>query len=421
MRILVISNFYPPYHIGGYELGCSVIAELLQKRGHTIRVLTSNYGINRPSPGGNVYRELKILLNQSNSALQIIRLLKREWNNQHALSRHVRGFRPELIYFWNPSFGIATLLNASIDTNKPVVCFVSDPWITSGCGIDPILTALASKSNTLKSNLGRLAYRIGLAMGGLAQACRIPRPSNIQFASQYLLDLCTPYFPFNATPEVIHWGVDVERFSQCSNPIHPPRALYVGRLDPRKGVHTALEGFLKVAERPEHHAFQLTIVGGSLLNPEYEKELKACAAKSHAGTRVTFTGPLPPEKVADLYREHSIFLFPSEWEEPFSIALLEAMSSGLAVVGTLTGGTGEILVDGKTGLTFSAGSVPGCADALARLLQDPSLAASLATNAASIVRERYSVRQMIDKIEADLQRALVADIAKSSNSAFHCS
>jgi glycogen synthase len=43
MRVLVLSNFYPPHFIGGYELGCRDVVEGLKARGHDVRVLTSTY------------------------------------------------------------------------------------------------------------------------------------------------------------------------------------------------------------------------------------------------------------------------------------------------------------------------------------------------------------------------------------------
>ena len=43
MKILVVSNLYPPQHVGGYELGCRDVVEKLRARGHVVRVLTSNF------------------------------------------------------------------------------------------------------------------------------------------------------------------------------------------------------------------------------------------------------------------------------------------------------------------------------------------------------------------------------------------
>src|SRR5579859_3736774 len=43
MKILVVTNLYPPHHVGGYELGCRDIVEQLRRRGHEVRVLTSTF------------------------------------------------------------------------------------------------------------------------------------------------------------------------------------------------------------------------------------------------------------------------------------------------------------------------------------------------------------------------------------------
>lgn len=58
MRILVISNLYPPYYIGGYELACKNVADGLRKREHEIVVLTSTYGTEIPTQEDGIYRIL---------------------------------------------------------------------------------------------------------------------------------------------------------------------------------------------------------------------------------------------------------------------------------------------------------------------------------------------------------------------------
>ena len=48
LRICVVTNYYPPHFIGGYELGCRDIVEALKRRGHQVRVLTSTYKVDQP-------------------------------------------------------------------------------------------------------------------------------------------------------------------------------------------------------------------------------------------------------------------------------------------------------------------------------------------------------------------------------------
>ena len=58
MKILVVSDLYPPFHVGGYELNCRDCVEALISRGHEITVLTSSWGLDRGLMQGNVYRLL---------------------------------------------------------------------------------------------------------------------------------------------------------------------------------------------------------------------------------------------------------------------------------------------------------------------------------------------------------------------------
>ena len=77
-----------------------------------------------------------------------------------------------------------------------------------------------------------------------------------------------------------------------------------------------------------------------------------------------------------VYADHDVFVFPSIWEEPFSIGLLEAMACGQAVVGTTTGGSAEILVDGVNSLVFPPGDPRRLARQVKRLFDFRSVGGS---------------------------------------------
>jgi glycogen(starch) synthase len=66
MKILVVTNLYPPQHIGGYELGCSDVVEKLRVRGHKVQVLTSSFKngtTENPPAKKNVERVLQFNVN----------------------------------------------------------------------------------------------------------------------------------------------------------------------------------------------------------------------------------------------------------------------------------------------------------------------------------------------------------------------
>src|SRR3954470_19275263 len=58
MKILIVSNLYPPHHQGGYEMRCAQITEHLQRRGYTVRVVTSSFQISGTTHGVSVCEDV---------------------------------------------------------------------------------------------------------------------------------------------------------------------------------------------------------------------------------------------------------------------------------------------------------------------------------------------------------------------------
>ena len=69
-------------------------------------------------------------------------------------------------------------------------------------------------------------------------------------------------------------------------------------------------------------------------------------------------------------------------------------------MGTTTGGTGEVLVDGETGLTFDSGDAAGLAEQLVRLIVDESLRGKLAARGREIIFERFDIVRTVDGLES---------------------
>jgi glycogen(starch) synthase len=86
--------------------------------------------------------------------------------------------------------------------------------------------------------------------------------------------------------------------------------------------------------------------------------------------------------------------------------MLEAMASGLLVVGTTRGGSGEALVDGRTGITFPDGSSEALADILERFLANRSGAGQLAAAGQETVIQNFNIDVSVGRIEAYLSSLL---------------
>jgi glycosyltransferase involved in cell wall biosynthesis len=400
MRILVLSNFYPPHFIGGYELGCRDVVEALKGRGYDVGVLTSTHGINRAHQSGRVYRwlETDLDLNLDGSSADLLKLFKKESNNQRAFDRVCREFSPDILYIWNATHISISIAIKAQRLGLAVCYFISDHWLAQWES-----DALYSLKYRRPRRLHRRLIWKSL-MASLNAARVLPGASlnlaNVQFASGYLKQEALAAKRPVSNAEVIHWGVDVDQFKFKEGAGNPKRLLFVGQLTPLKGVETAVQALKLIVDRPGYRSTSLTIVGG----PDYGNRVQRLVSSLGLEDSVRFTGLLPRDQLPSVYQEHDILLFPSIWEEPFSLTLLEAMSSSLAIVGTTTGGSAEILRDEVNALTFPKEDVQACAEQVLRLLNNPELLERLRRHGRRTVEENFRLDQMVDKIEFTLKK-----------------
>jgi glycogen synthase len=400
MRILVISNFYPPHFIGGYEIGCRDVVEVLRSRGHDVRVLTSTRGVSRPQQAGHVYRWLltDLALKIGDSSADLAKVIRKEWINRRAFDRVCRGFLPDVVYVWNATHISISLAIRARQKGLAVCYFISDHWL-NGWESDALY---ALKRRAPQRLHRRLIWRQLMAL--LQVSGLLPRAgldlSRVQFASRFLKQAALEAGRPVAEAEVIHWGIDLSRFPFNETSNQPRRLLYVGQVTLLKGVHTAVEALKRVVEQPGHGATRLTIVGG----PDYDDHMHRLVSALGLDDHVRFTGLIPREQLPAIYREHDVLLFPSVWDEPFSITLLEAMSCGLAVVATNTGGSPEILKEEVNALIFPKEDAAACARQIARLLDDAELFERIRHEARRTIEERFRLEDMVDKIDLALKQ-----------------
>ena len=143
--------------------------------------------------------------------------------------------------------------------------------------------------------------------------------------------------------------------------------LYVGRLDPEKGIDVLLDAFEDVPGR-------LVLAGTGSETPTLE---------ARASDRVTFVGPVPRDQTPRLYASADVFVLPSRSEQ-WGMVLNEAAAAGLPLVATDAAGAAYELVDDD--LRVPAGDVEALRGALQRLEADPALRRAVGERA----RERVS-------------------------------
>lgn len=188
---------------------------------------------------------------------------------------------------------------------------------------------------------------------------------------------------FGMRSEIVPNIINLARFSNTGPARAQRRHVLVARnLEPIYDNETAIRAFAIVHRRfPDA---RLTIAGSG---PEREA-LGSLVTAFGLANAVTFTGRLTPEAMAALYRDCDIALNPSRVDNmPNSI--LEALASALPVVSTNVGGVPYIVSDDETALLVPPAAPEKMAEAILRLMDDPTCSERLIANGLSEVR-RYT-------------------------------
>ncbi len=149
------------------------------------------------------------------------------------------------------------------------------------------------------------------------------------------------------------------------------RILFVGRLEPMKGVDTLLQAFRAIQEEfPRAH---LRIVGDGSQRKALEQSVTDLIGRG----KITFVGFVPQNALPIEYAQAPIFCALSR-SEALGNVFLEAQAAGCGVLATRTGGIPDIVLDGKTGLLVPPESPTVAAEALRAMLRHPERVAELA-------------------------------------------
>jgi len=402
MRVLIISNYYPPLELGGWEQLTRDVACQLNKRGHTVHILTSNYRADEMQKTEPDVDRILYLESYDHARYHAHYTLLHRWQerqNQRHLAQAVAHVAPDIIFIngmWNLPSSVAW--QAEQLCPGRVVYYIASYWPTeAGAHTAYWLDQPDNPWLRLPKQWIGTFVRRTLITG-------TPR-NQLDFA----LVLCVSAFmqdymikeagvPSSQT-RVVHNGINPTTFSMRCLREDPPslRLLYAGRLSPDKGVHTSIEGLGHILQADPSQPITLSVIGSG--TPEYETSLRRLADELGISQAVRFYGQVARSQMPDIVAQHDVLLFTSMWPEPLARMTQEAMACGLVVIGTETGGTPEILHDGENGLTFEAGNGLALAEKIAQVSKDPGLRNQLARAARQTIEERFTIDRMVDEIE----------------------
>jgi glycosyltransferase involved in cell wall biosynthesis len=201
------------------------------------------------------------------------------------------------------------------------------------------------------------------------------------------------------TSRVVHLGADRAAFHEAEERPWSWRLLYAGRIDPRKGIDTAIEALALLPAKAT-----LRVFGGG--DEEHLRELRDLAAARGVAARVEFAAGGREELAAE-YAAADVLLFPVRWREPWGLVPLEAMAVGTPVIATGEGGSGEYLRDAENAILFESGDAAALAAAVRRLAEEPRLRARLRAGGLETAA-RIDDRAFYDAVEELLLEAVEA-------------
>ncbi|MEI6231959.1 MAG: glycosyltransferase [Planctomycetota bacterium] len=405
MRVLMANKYLYPR--AGAETYMLTVAEELVARGHTVGFFGMEHSENTTI--GPVRTIPAIEFGAKHGALNALKNIGRAaWasvthSTQKTLDAFITDFKPDIVHAHNIYNQLSPSLFVKHTARIPVVMTVHDykpvcpnySLFTEGATCTRCLTGGFTKCVKHKCVQG------SLLKSALAAASSQHHKANQTYTRGYSWLISPSEFlkrqlVAGGIPEG-HVGV-LNNFAAPAKTFSPPGngILYFGRLCREKGIDTLLAAYAAMPEpRP-----RLSIAGEGPLSDELKK---LAAEKGLTGIR--WLGRIPPAEVANELDRCAVSVVPSVWFENCSMAILESLARGRAVIAANSGGNAELIRPGIDGNVFKAGDVADLRAMLLDVTRSPEKAARMGEAARESALNRFSPATHIDGLLKQFEMA----------------
>lgn len=372
LRVLVVTNLFPPEELGGYGRSMWEFAHGMLARGHEVRVLTANVPslAKTPSPEEvlmekRVHRTLELTGTWNRGEAVTItdrsEIVRRTRDNSARVRTAVAKFEPDLLLVGNVDYLGISIVRPALDMAVPVIQSVGNSH--PGYTVQEQPTAPNYCMAPCSDWRGMVMMQAGF----------------------------TP-----ARLETLYPGARIDRFFRLFLPdTRRLRICYAGLVMPFKGVHTLIAALARLQQAGIEFTAE---IAGQAPDAEFFARLQAEVRAADMESRVCFAGFLDRKRLSALFARSNILVFPTIVEEGFGISQVEAMAAGLVVVSSGTGGAREVVRDGVDGLLFSPGDASDLVAKLVGLARDAELMRQL-QRAAQARATTFSVDNSVLKLE----------------------
>ncbi len=438
MRVLLVSNTYPPADLSGVGTLACELARRLAASGHTVRVLTRRPPSADPNAvavgGPKVLFPLRVALrflahprtpwdlvhvHESDGALLAVAL--RLLRAVGAAAGHARLLATLQVSYVEERRAVRPVRSDGVVVSRPTAAERRFAWLRApllamlGRLTARLADAVIAPSHATAAELAR-DYRAravtvipngvtlpALPLAGSARGARAPDaavdgPGNR--AAEGTVAGAPP-----ASPAALPGGGSAAtRDATASGTPQgsgaaPLRILYSGRLRSRKAVAVLVAAMPRVLARVP--ACRLLVVGDG----EQRPALAAAVRAAGLANVVELAGLLPRETAMACLAGADVFCLPSTYEG-LPLAILEAMAAGVPVVATAVAGNPEAVEDGVSGLLVPPESASALAAALVSLLVDPERRRRMGAAARARAERSFGIATVVDQYLALLGRLM---------------
>lgn len=349
MKIGLVTPYVYPLP-GGVNDHVGHLYESLRVRGHDVRILTASHGLQRRSEG-DVIRIGKGFSVPANGSVGTLTISPRYRSQIRDL---VERERFDLLHFHEPFVPFLAIMALRESRSINIATFHAYAGYAPG-------------------------YQLGGRMLGPVAANRLHGRIAVSAAARHFADRYLP-----GDYKVIPNGVDLRRFEHAV-PLARwqdgrPNILFVGRLEPRKGLLPLLKAYRLV--RRTGVDCRLLVVGSGPLERE---------ARRYVMTRrladVEFLGRVSDQEKVQLFKTADVYVSPATGRESFGIVLLEAMAAGTPIVCSDIHGYKGVVKRDEQALLVEPGDHRELAAAILRLVGDPELRARMSRSGLERVQE----------------------------------
>jgi glycosyltransferase involved in cell wall biosynthesis len=399
VRILVVTNLYPPVAFGGYETCCGLVVDRLRER-HDVRVLTSGQGADRAPPSSWIWRRLPLFSGVSGDTLTAALVTRRAIREVRLA---LRESEPDLVFVWAggriPKGAIRVLETCGV----PLAFSIHDYWFDRPYDHDPFVRYLAGRERRARAAWSVVTRGVN-RVPSLRIDLTVVTPAAVCWNSETTRRLTSvsstvePVFQQTIYPATIHehrlCALQRKRDERTT-------ILFVGRVSREKGPDVAVRA---LAALHRDHGIDAGLVMCGAPAPGIKHELRSLAHELGIADRVQMVGAVGVERLAEMLGRARALLVPSMWQEPFGLVCLEGALARIPLVVSRTGGIAEMLREEQDALFFSTGDSTAAAAAIARVLGEPRETAARVSRAYLRAKD-FSIARYVNQSESFVEQA----------------